>query len=50
LIDIAAAGDFGTYKFREAAQIAFSIEAWSNSETSPLVEQLTQQENGEAYW
>jgi hypothetical protein len=36
LIDIAAAGDFGTYKFREAARIAFTIEAWTNPETSPL--------------
>lgn len=36
LIDIAAAGDFGTYQFREAARIAFMIEAWSNPETSPL--------------
>jgi Family of unknown function (DUF6687) len=36
LIDIAAAGDFGTFKFRDAAKIAFVIGAFADEETSPL--------------
>src|SRR5262249_22180388 len=36
LIDIAAAGDFGTYRIRDAARIAFVIAAHSDAESSPL--------------
>ena len=36
LIDVAAAGDFGTYHLRNAARIAFTISAFGNRETSPL--------------
>ena len=36
LIDIAAAGDFGTYRFREAARTAFVLSAFADPETSPL--------------
>lgn len=36
LIDIAGAGDFGTYKERDAARIAFVISAWSQPGLSPL--------------
>lgn len=36
LIDIAAAGDFGTYRFREAARTAFVLSAFADPEISPL--------------
>lgn len=36
LVDIAAAGDFGTYKFREAARIAFVIAAFADPRLTPL--------------
>ncbi len=36
LIDIAAAGDFGTYRFREAARTAFVLSAFADPDTSPL--------------
>jgi hypothetical protein len=36
LIDIAAAGDFGTYRFREAARAAFVLSAFADPELSPL--------------
>jgi hypothetical protein len=36
LIDVANAGDFGVYKKRDAARIAFTISAFANAETSPL--------------
>jgi hypothetical protein len=36
LLDIAAAGDFGTYKNREAAQVAFVLQAWAQPDKSPL--------------
>lgn len=36
LIDIAAAGDFGTYRFRDAARISFVIAAHADASASPL--------------
>lgn len=36
LIDAAQAGDFGVYRRREAARIAFAISAFADSDTSPL--------------
>ncbi len=36
LIDVASAGDFGCFKSRDAARIAFVISAWSTPELSPL--------------
>jgi len=36
LIDIAAAGDFGTYHIRDAARIAFVIASHGDSNSSPL--------------
>jgi len=36
LIDAAQAGDFGVYKSRNAARIAFAISAYADPETSPL--------------
>lgn len=36
LIDVAAAGDFGTYRFRDAARIAFVIGTFADAGTSPL--------------
>jgi hypothetical protein len=36
LIDIAAAGDFGTYRFREAARTAFVLSAFADADVSPL--------------
>lgn len=36
LLDIATAGDFGTYKNREAAQVTFVLQAWAQPDKSPL--------------
>ena len=36
LVDVAAAGDFGTYRYRDAVRVAFVIAAFSHSGTSPL--------------
>ncbi|MCC6995124.1 MAG: hypothetical protein IT370_10995 [Deltaproteobacteria bacterium] len=36
VIDVAAAGDFATYRDRRAARIAFVIARWNDPETSPL--------------
>jgi hypothetical protein len=36
LIDIAAAGDFGTYRLREAARASFVLDAFADPERSPL--------------
>jgi hypothetical protein len=36
LIDIAAAGDFGTYRFREAARADFVLSAFADPDVSPL--------------
>jgi uncharacterized protein DUF6687 len=36
LLDAAQAGDFGVFADRNAARIAFTLSAYSNSETSPL--------------
>lgn len=36
LIDIARAGDFGTFHDRDSARISFVLSAWANPELSPL--------------
>ncbi|MBP6744026.1 hypothetical protein KA344_02285 [bacterium] len=36
LVDIASAGDFGTFKDRESARVCFVLSAWSNPDLSPL--------------
>jgi hypothetical protein len=36
LIDVAAAGDFGTYRIPEAARAAFTVAAYADAERSPL--------------
>lgn len=36
LIDIAAAGDFGTYKDRDSARVSFVLRAWADAQQSPL--------------
>ncbi len=36
LIDVAAAGDFGVYRDRDAARVAFVLSAWTRSSQSPL--------------
>jgi len=36
LIDVAAAGDFGTYRFREAARTTFVLSTFADPELSPL--------------
>ena len=36
LIDIAHAGDFATYRHRQAARVAFTISAFADPERSPL--------------
>ena len=40
LIDAANAGDFGVFKHRDAARIAFAISAYADPETSPLPAEL----------
>ena len=36
LVDVAQAGDFGTFVRREAARIAFTLSAYADADTSPL--------------
>lgn len=36
LLDVATVGDFGTYKNREAAHVAFVLQAWAQPDKSPL--------------
>ncbi len=36
LIDLAAAGDFGTYRYRDAARAAMAIAAYDDDEQSPM--------------
>ncbi len=36
LIDVAAAGDFGVYRDRDAARVAFVLSAWTRDSQSPL--------------
>jgi hypothetical protein len=36
LLDVAAAGDFATYRYREAARAAFTLSAFADPELSPL--------------
>lgn len=40
LIDVAAAGDFDTYRHRDAARAAMALAAWSDPDRSPLGAQL----------
>ncbi len=40
LVDVAAAGDFQTYRLREAARIAFTLSAFSDPKRSPLDPEL----------
>ena len=40
LLDVARAGDFGTYWNRNAARIAFELSAFADSKQSPLPEEL----------
>jgi hypothetical protein len=40
LIDAANAGDFGVFKHRDAARIAFAISAYADPDTSPLPAEL----------
>lgn len=41
LIDLAAAGDFGTYRFREAARASMVVSTYSDAERSPIAAELT---------
>jgi uncharacterized protein DUF6687 len=43
LIDIAAAGDFGTYRIPEAARIVFTIAAYGDAGRSPLSKEIFHQ-------
>jgi hypothetical protein len=43
LIDIAAAGDFATYRLRDAARAAFVLSAFGDPERSPLPPQIFRQ-------
>lgn len=40
LIDVAAAGDFDTFRHREAARAAMALAAWADPDRSPLGNQL----------
>lgn len=40
LVDVAAAGDFGTYRFRAAARASMTIAAYGDPERSPIADQL----------
>jgi Family of unknown function (DUF6687) len=40
LIDVASAGDFGVYRSRDAARIAFAVSSLSESETSPFPQEI----------
>jgi hypothetical protein len=40
LIDVAAAGDFGTYRFRAAARASMAIWVYAHPERSPIADQL----------
>lgn len=41
LIDLAAAGDFATYRFRDAARASMVISAYADSARSPIASELT---------
>lgn len=40
LTDVAAAGDFGTYRFRDAARTSMVIAAYADPERSPMADQI----------
>ncbi len=40
LIDVAAAGDFATYRYRQAARASMAIAAYADPERSPIASQL----------
>lgn len=40
LVDVAAAGDFGTFRHRDAARASMAIAAWADPERSPIAEDL----------
>jgi hypothetical protein len=40
LIDLAAAGDFGTYRYRDAARAAMAIAAYDDDEQSPMADEF----------
>jgi len=46
LIDVATAGDFGTYRDRAAARIAFTISAYSQASSSPLPREIFALDSG----
>ena len=41
LVDVAAAGDFGTYRYRQAAQASMAIAAYADPQRSPIAADLT---------
>lgn len=43
LVDVARAGDFGTFRSREAARVTFTIAAFADPELSPLEAELFRQ-------
>src|ERR1700679_1499618 len=45
ILDVAGAGDFGTYKDRDSARISFVISAWTQPDSSPLSHSVFQQSN-----
>ncbi len=41
LIDVAAAGDFGTYRYRQAAQASMAVATYADPDRSPIAADLT---------
>ena len=41
LVDVAAAGDFGTYRYRQAARASMAIATYADPERSPIAAELT---------
>jgi hypothetical protein len=48
ILDVGSAGDFGVYKRRDAARIAFTISAYADPKMSPLPESVFKLPSGES--
>lgn len=47
LVDVAAAGDFGTYRHRDAARASMVVAAWADDERSPFADDLVGRSHAE---
>jgi hypothetical protein len=45
LVDVATAGDFNTYRRPQAAKVVFTIRSYANPETSPIVDELQEDDS-----